>query len=38
MTIVVLNRQLTLSDHDVFGNEENATIKYKTLSWQLCAV
>jgi hypothetical protein len=25
-------------DHDVFGNEENAAIKYKTLSWPLVAV
>ncbi|KAJ9642694.1 hypothetical protein H2204_002342 [Knufia peltigerae] len=24
--------------HDVFGNEENAAIKYKTLSWPLVAV
>ena len=30
--------ELTYSEHDVFGNEENATIKYKTLSWQLVAV
>jgi len=25
-------------EHDVFGNEENHQIKYKTLSWQLVAV
>jgi hypothetical protein len=32
------NNQANSSENDVFGNEENATIKYKTLSWQLCAV
>lgn len=26
------------AEHDVFGNEENATIKYKTLSWPMVAV
>ncbi|ETN37788.1 uncharacterized protein HMPREF1541_07411 [Cyphellophora europaea CBS 101466] len=25
-------------DTDVFGREDNATIKYKTLSWQMCSV
>jgi hypothetical protein len=25
------------SEHDVFGNEENHQIKYKTLSWPLVA-
>jgi len=29
---------LTASDRDVFGNEEGADIKYKTLSWPLVAV
>ncbi|KAJ9608710.1 hypothetical protein H2200_006481 [Cladophialophora chaetospira] len=30
--------RLTYADHDVFGNEEGADIKYKTLSWPLVAV
>ncbi len=25
-------------DHDVFGNEEGHSIRYKTLSWQMVAV
>lgn len=29
---------LTKSDRDVFGNEDDADIKYKTLSWPLVAV
>lgn len=33
-----LSGPLTLAERDVFGNEEDAAIKYKTLSWQLCAV
>jgi hypothetical protein len=31
------NRHIT-GERDVFGNEENHQIKYKTLSWQLVAV
>jgi hypothetical protein len=31
------NRHL-IGDRDVFGDEENHQIKYKTLSWQLVAV
>ena len=27
-----------IKEHDVFGNEDGAAIKYKTLSWQLCAI
>jgi hypothetical protein len=29
---------LTVTDRDVFGNEDGADIKYKTLSWPLVAV
>ena len=27
-----------IGEHDVFGDEQNHQIKYKTLSWQLVAV
>ncbi len=35
---LVSHASLTQIDRDVFGNEEGAEIKYKTLSWPLVAV
>jgi hypothetical protein len=36
--IVAAGNRHLIGEHDVFGNEENHQIKYKTLSWQLVAV
>jgi hypothetical protein len=36
--IITSGSRYITGEHDVFGNEENHQIKYKTLSWQLVAV
>ena len=36
--IITSGSRYITGEHDVFGNEEDHQIKYKTLSWQLVAV